>query len=294
MKRRLAFRTLALAVLVALAPGLARASGIRDQAELFDTNVLQRAERELDRLQTSTGLPVTIETVPSLKGESVEDVSMRLARQSGATGLFVLISKQEHKIDLRVSQHYSQALSDSRVRAIRESFIKDFKKGDYNAGLLSGVTAVEREAKSAAAANGGRLESSPRGRPNGRVIARAPAPAVNPRGGFGIGSLIGLGLLILAVLFVVRLVGSLMGGGAPMMGGPGPRMGMGGPGYGPGPGYGYGGGGGGGFWSSVFGGLGGAIAGNWIGTSVLGPAPRRIRPVHLVRPRLQPGGRLHA
>ncbi len=74
--------------------------------------------------------------------------------------------------------------------------------------------------------------------------------------------IIGLGLL--ALFIVIRLLGALFSGGGqagygrPMGGGPG----MGGPGYGGG-GYG-GGGGGGGFMSSMFGGIGGALAGNWL------------------------------
>src|SRR5262249_60082715 len=66
-----------------------------------------------------------------------------------------------------------------------------------------------------------------------------------------------IGLLIVGGLFLLRLLGGLFGAnrgyGAPGM--------MGRPGYGPG----YGGyGGGGGFWSSMFGGIGGALAGNWL------------------------------
>ena len=69
---------------------------------------------------------------------------------------------------------------------------------------------------------------------------------------------------IFGVLLVLRLIGGLFnrsaGQGIPAGMGM-PRQGMGGgPGYG-GPGY---GGGGGGFFSSVLGGLGGALAGNWL------------------------------
>ena len=79
-------------------------------------------------------------------------------------------------------------------------------------------------------------------------------------------------LLILAgifgVLLVLRLIGGLFGrqrAGYPgQMGGMGmnrPGMGLPGPGYYGGPGY---GGRGGGFFSGLLGGLGGALAGNWL------------------------------
>jgi hypothetical protein len=79
--------------------------------------------------------------------------------------------------------------------------------------------------------------------------------------------LIGLG--ILAVLVLLRVLGGLFGRSAGTgypnqmggYGGPRPGMGPGGPGYYGGPGY---GGRGGGFFSGLLGGLGGALAGNWL------------------------------
>ncbi len=77
-------------------------------------------------------------------------------------------------------------------------------------------------------------------------------------------TLIWIVLGILAVFVVIRLLGALFSGGN-RGGYPGQRaMGPGGPGYGQGYGPGYGGGGGGGFMSSMFGGIGGALAGNWL------------------------------
>ena len=73
---------------------------------------------------------------------------------------------------------------------------------------------------------------------------------------------------ILGLFLVIRILGALFSAGRGgyanqgRMGGPGGGYGPGGPGYGA-PGYG-GGGGGGGFMSSMFGGIGGALAGNWL------------------------------
>ena len=71
--------------------------------------------------------------------------------------------------------------------------------------------------------------------------------------------------MIVAVLVGIRLIGSLFGGGRGAYGPGAGQPGM-GPGYGGGPGYGagYGGRGGGGFFSSILGGIGGAMAGNWL------------------------------
>src|SRR5262249_22171665 len=137
-----------------------------------------------------------------------------------------------------------------------EAFTGPFKNGDFDAGLLQGVRTITSEASAVRGQLGGGV---PRGAaPPGRRVG-VPNRAANPHGGFGLGSLLGIGLLIVGVLFLVRLLGGLFGAGSRgYAGGPGR---MGGPGYGPG--YGYGGGGGG-FLSSVFGGIGGALAGNWL------------------------------
>ena len=137
----------------------------------------------------------------------------------------------------------------------------------------------EREATS------GRPVRRPVGPLRGRPVVR---PAAN---GFGLGSLLGIGLLIVAVLVGIRLIGSLFGGGRGAYGpGPGgPGMG---PGYGGGPGYGagYGGRGGGGFFSSILGGHrrshGGQLALRPVlraditaaATTPIRPAPPRTRP----------------
>src|SRR5262249_47270959 len=148
-------------------------------------------------------------------------------------------------------------LPESRRDAIREAFVAEFRKENYDAGLQKGVEAIEK------ALEGHRVG-------NARAGARAGAPvpigagARHGRAGGGSGLftaflLIGLG--ILAVLILLRVLGGLFGrsagAGYPnqmgQMGGPRPGMG---PGYyGGGPG-GYGGRGGGGFFSGLLGGLG--------------------------------------
>ena len=137
-----------------------------------------------------------------------------------------------------------------------------FKQRRFDAGLTSAVALMEQS-----------LTAPSNARVNGHVPA-APAPggrAGNVHGArFGVGSLLMIGLGIFAVLILLRALGGLFGRSG---GGYSSPMGMGGmprPGMGPGPGYGqpgYGGYGaprGGGFFSGMLGGLGGALAGNWL------------------------------
>jgi uncharacterized membrane protein YgcG len=249
---------LALPLALAFTIGSAHASSIRDGAGLFDPDAVREAEAKLNQIERDHHITTTIETVESLDGQPLDSVAQEHARRSGSEGIFIFIPKQEHKIEVLASRAFTKALPRERRLAIRDAFVEQFKSGDFNAGLNAGVETVAREVAAAQGELGDQLRR-----------AEGPVPPVaRPQAGkgFGLGSLLGIGLLILAVLVGVRLLGSLFGAGRQYQQGPGPGM-MGRPGYGPGPGYGgggYGGGRGGGFMSSLFGGLGGAMAGNWL------------------------------
>ena len=140
------------------------------------------------------------------------------AKQNRAKGLYVLIAKKETKIEVESSREYAKALTKARNQEVRSAFIEEFKKRDFNAGLNSG----DRGDRKGARRGQGRVRRRhpSRGSPPPRVAARHRGPArASPRhlrgggGGFGLSSLLGIGLLILAVLFGIRLLGSLFGGG---------------------------------------------------------------------------------
>jgi len=243
---------LALPLALAATLGTANAASVRDRAGLFSPDAVRQAEAELNRVERDNQLSATVETVDSLEGNDIGDVTREHAARSGTGGLYVVIAKKENKIDVRASRQYSRAINDPRVQSIRQAFIGEFKKHDFDAGLLAGVRSINSEVSAARSENGGRLVA---GAPGARPGAAVPARRGNPQGGFGMSSLLGIGLLVVGGLFLVRLLGSLFGGNRGYAGGGPGRMGA--PGYG-------GGGGGGGFMSGMFGGIGGALAGNWL------------------------------
>jgi len=252
---------LALPLALAVTIGSAHASSINDRAGLFDRDAVREAEAKLSQIERQTGLTTTIETIDSLEGREIIPVAEEHAARTRTEGLFILISKKDHRIEVVASRPFWKAFPPRRRLAIRDTFVNAFKAGDYNAGLRDGAEAIVREVEAARSELGGQLRES-----RGRTAIAPGRPVVRRQNssGFGLGSLLGIGLLILAVLVGVRLLGSLFGGRAGSQYG----AGMGRPGYGPGPGPGYGGGGygggGGGFMSSLFGGIGGAMAGNWL------------------------------
>lgn len=239
---------------------LAGSSTIRDRAGLFSRDALLQAQTILDRTESVHRVPTVIQTIESLGGDTLRDRAVQLAKESGTRGVFVLITKAEHKLYVADFQRF---LGDDRRQAIDQAFIQGFKKGDFDAGLIAGAEQIERQVAVAPA--------PVRGGGRNAVVPRAAAPVgARGQGSSGMGVLLTIGLVVVGGLFLSRLFRSRSHPGfGPGYGptvydrDPGP---MGGPGYGPGPGY--GGGFGqpqrGGFWSSVMGGIGGAMAGNWL------------------------------
>jgi uncharacterized protein len=252
---------LAIPLAFAVTIGSAAASSIRDEAGLFSADAVRQAEARLNEIEGETKVTTTIETIPSLDGQPINQVAVGRARAVGGEGLFILIPKQEHEIWILASRHYIKSITAAHRQAIEKAFGSSFHKGDFDAGLKAGVESIGRELTAAQAESGGHLRQA-QAPPAGPI--RGGRPMARPGGGsFGLSTLLMIGLVIIAVLVGIRLLGSLFGGGqrayGPGAGQPGMGPGYGGPGYAPG----YGGRGGG-FFSSLLGGIGGAMAGNWL------------------------------
>jgi glc operon protein GlcG len=97
----------------------------------------------LRAIERETTVSTVIETVDSLKGGTIEKTAERLARQSGIQGIFILIAKKEHKVEVLESRKFQSALTRSRRDAITESFIADFRRQKFDEGLKHGVAAIE-------------------------------------------------------------------------------------------------------------------------------------------------------
>jgi len=251
-----------------------RAAEVRDNGRMFSAEAVAKVQDELTRVERETGIPITIETIEAIpdlaadapreaKLRAINQLAVKRDREIRAEGIYLLLSKNDRVIsNVLTRERFATILTKDKRLKIRDSFIEPFKAGDFDGGLA-------RAAEEIAAALPVGPPDANRAPAERRLGEAAPPAARRPEPQFGVGSLFTIALGILAVLFVVRLLGGLFGGnragGYPQqmgmggMGGPG----MGGPGMG-GPGYGAGYGGRGGFFSGLLGGLGGAMAGNWL------------------------------
>ena len=145
-----------------------------------------------------------------------------------ALWIFILIPQVEHKIRGPGLARLSEGRSPGEARDGDPECVHrpTSGRGDFDGGLAAGVDTIGREVEAARSEMGGQIRQAdarpvgPDGRPVGPINRRAGVP-VRGGNGFGVGSLLGIGLMIVAVLVGIRLLGSLFGAGRGGYGAPG-------------------------------------------------------------------------
>ena len=249
--------TLAALLLAAtcLWPASLRAVGpeVRDSAGLFSASAVKQADDSVRRIQRDFRKDLLVETFPGVPESRTQDYQqsrekffssfvVERAEAARIDGIYVLIMKEppphRYRIQVAVGQNTRQraftlADRDELVRVFQTSFRQD----KYDDALRIGVAFVETPLRSI-------LQRSRASQPAASVGYASSSRS-------SIGSFLILRLFLLGAILLVGVLIRLMRGG---MGG----------GVSPGMGGGFGGGGGGGFFSSMLGGIGGAIAGSWL------------------------------
>ena len=88
---------LAVALASAAAPG--QSTDLVDGAGMFSEDATRQARAALAKVSRDHGIPMTVQTVASLKGQTIDEAAVRQAERLGHKGIFVLIAKQEHKAE---------------------------------------------------------------------------------------------------------------------------------------------------------------------------------------------------
>jgi uncharacterized protein GlcG (DUF336 family)/uncharacterized membrane protein YgcG len=120
-------------------------SDVRDTAGLFSANTVRSARESLEKIEKSTGVPVLVETIETLRGETIDEAAARYARRSGTQGVFILIARKESKIEVLASRRYAETLPRPARTNVRSAFIEAFRSANFDAGLLRGIAALESE-----------------------------------------------------------------------------------------------------------------------------------------------------
>ena len=172
---------------------------VHDQAGVLSSQTIQNLESQLKLHEDSTGNQIAILIVRSLNGESLEEYSLRVAHDEwklgqgkNDNGVLLLIAIDDRKMRIEVGQGLEGVLTDALCsQIIRNEMTPEFRRGDYNAGVLLAINAIVHAIAGEYAAE----------------------EAVSENSDWGIGSRIVSGLFIFGILGIFTLAGLRTKGG---------------------------------------------------------------------------------
>jgi uncharacterized protein len=274
----LCFAVLAASAEVAVPPLKAR---VTDITGTLSQQAVSQIEQRLAAFEAKNGTQIAVLLVSTTQPESIEQYAVRafeqwkLGRKGVDDGVLLVIAKDDRKLRIEVGYGLEGALTDATAkRIISDDIVPQFKRGDFAAGVVAGVSrimkVVDGEALPPAATasrNGeGNLPFNPEWLIAGFVLfsvinhgLRAVLGRLGAAGVMAVVSgfiiwLVVSSLIGASVAGVIAFVFSLLAGGVNMSGGRG---------YGSGGWSSGGGGGGGGFDGGGGRSGGGGASGGW-------------------------------
>lgn len=122
---------------------------VTDDTRTLTSSQISQLNELLSNEDKATTNQIIVYIISSLNGESLEDVSMKLAeknkigRKDRNNGVLVLVVKDDRKIRIEVGYGLEGALTDAESSSIiRNVITPEFKKGNYYEGIKNGVDAI--------------------------------------------------------------------------------------------------------------------------------------------------------
>ena len=122
---------------------------INDYASMIEPDKARELESRLSDFERDTGHQVAVITIPSLKGDALEDFSIRVAEnwkigQKGFdNGAILLVAQKEHKLRIEVGYGLEGVLPDAIAnRIINEIIVPRFRENDYSGGIEAGIESI--------------------------------------------------------------------------------------------------------------------------------------------------------
>ena len=127
---------------------------VNDYANILSPSTKTELESTLRGFEKETSNQVVVVTFESLKGESLEDFSVRLATKweigtkKKDNGILLLIFKKEHEIRIEAGYGLEGALPDAICSLIiRNEIVPAFKQGNFDQGVIKGINAIIKATK---------------------------------------------------------------------------------------------------------------------------------------------------
>ncbi len=122
---------------------------VHDEAHVLKTETIDLLEKKLKTFEDSTSNQIAILIVQSLDGDVIEEYSLRVAekwqlgQKEKDNGILLLIAIDDHKMRIEVGHGLEGALTDAQSnRIIRNEMAPDFRRGDYDAGVIAAIDSI--------------------------------------------------------------------------------------------------------------------------------------------------------
>jgi uncharacterized protein len=122
---------------------------VHDEAKLLSPQTVDEVERRLSVYEDSTSNQIAILIINSLDGEVLEEYALRVAekwklgQKDKDNGVLLLIAVDDHKMRIEVGYGLEGVLTDALTsKIIRNELAPNFRKDDFNAGVISAVNAI--------------------------------------------------------------------------------------------------------------------------------------------------------
>lgn len=122
---------------------------VNDFANIISDSVQTQLESDLNQHKLNTGQELSVVTLDSLEGDTIENAAVELFSQWGIgtkekdDGVLLLIAVSDRELRIEVGYGIEPILTDSRTGTIiRDVITPEFKKNDYDTGIKSGVAAI--------------------------------------------------------------------------------------------------------------------------------------------------------
>ena len=122
---------------------------VHDEAGVLSAATKSQLESQLKAERDSTSNQIAVLIIPTLNGESIEAYSLKVAEQWGLgqeskdNGVLLLIAVNDRQLRIEAGSGLEGVLTDAMSSRINRNEIAPyFRNGDYNQGVMAGVTAI--------------------------------------------------------------------------------------------------------------------------------------------------------
>lgn len=121
-------------------------AGVRDQAGMFSSEAVQKANQTLQDVERGGRLRVLVETVESLGGQSPRERAIAKVRTMDGRGLYILLSRNDHKVEIEPTRSAMTLFSADENKRLVKVIVDAFKEREFDRGLIAVVDEIQKHA----------------------------------------------------------------------------------------------------------------------------------------------------